>query len=130
MHLTTIWAMPYNMDKKVQVCREWEATARQVNQENVRLVLLRIGVVLGKDGGALGRWVLFHSICLFPFPFFLGPFQFVLLHYFHLIYLSICSKDDPPFHDVCRWSYWDRTPMVVSLSLPVNSVSIQTDGFD
>lgn len=49
----------------MQVCREWEATACQVNQEDVRLVLLRIGVVLGKDGGALGCWVSFHSFCLF-----------------------------------------------------------------
>jgi uncharacterized protein len=41
-----------------QVCREWEARAREVNQEDVRLVLLRIGVVLGKDGGALGWFLL------------------------------------------------------------------------
>lgn len=46
----------------VQVCREWEAAARQVNQEDVRLVLLRIGVVLGKDGGALGWRFSFHSM--------------------------------------------------------------------
>ena len=56
---------PYDMGKKVQVCREWEATACQVNQEDVRLVLLRIGVVLGKDGGALGCCVSFTSFCLF-----------------------------------------------------------------
>lgn len=43
------------------MCREWEARAREVNQEDVRLVLLRIGVVLGKDGGALG-WFLLRSI--------------------------------------------------------------------
>ncbi|XP_035814632.1 epimerase family protein SDR39U1 homolog, chloroplastic isoform X8 [Zea mays] len=40
-----------------KVCREWEATACQVNQEDVRLVLLRIGVVLGKDGGALAKMI-------------------------------------------------------------------------
>jgi len=51
----------YDVGKKVQVCREWEATACQVNQEDVRLVLLRIGVVLGKDGGALGCCVSFNS---------------------------------------------------------------------
>ena len=51
------------------MCREWEATARQVNQQDVRLVLLRIGVVLGKDGGALGRWVPFISFRL-PSLFF------------------------------------------------------------
>ena len=36
-----------------QVCREWEATALGVNK-NVRVALIRIGVVLGKEGGALG----------------------------------------------------------------------------
>lgn len=36
-----------------QVCREWEANALKVN-EDVKLALIRIGIVLGKDGGALG----------------------------------------------------------------------------
>lgn len=36
-----------------QVCREWEATALGVDK-NVRVALIRIGVVLGKEGGALG----------------------------------------------------------------------------
>lgn len=36
-----------------QVCREWELTALKVNGD-VRVALIRIGVVLGKDGGALG----------------------------------------------------------------------------
>ena len=109
---------PYDMGKKVQVCREWEATACQVNQEDVRLVLLRIGVVLGKDGGALGCWVSFHSFCLFfscPFVFFFKDHS-NLRCVIHLIHLSICSKDDPPFYDVCRWSSGDGTPMVASLS--------------
>lgn len=37
-----------------QVCREWEGTALNVTKD-VRLALIRIGVVLGKDGGALGN---------------------------------------------------------------------------
>ncbi|CAL4967826.1 unnamed protein product [Urochloa decumbens] len=48
---------PSGNDYLAEVCREWEATARQVNQDNVRLVLLRIGVVLGKDGGALAKMI-------------------------------------------------------------------------
>ncbi|RLM78855.1 hypothetical protein C2845_PM12G32010 [Panicum miliaceum] len=51
---------PSGNDYLAEVCREWEATARQVNQQDVRLVLLRIGVVLGKDGGALGRFSWIH----------------------------------------------------------------------
>lgn len=42
--------------KVLQVCREWEAKASSVNPD-VRLVLIRIGVVLGKDGGALGQLI-------------------------------------------------------------------------
>ncbi|GFY89894.1 NAD(P)-binding Rossmann-fold superfamily protein [Actinidia rufa] len=44
---------PSGNDYLAEVCREWEATALGVNK-NVRLALIRIGVVLGKDGGALG----------------------------------------------------------------------------
>lgn len=41
-----------------KVCREWEAKALEVDKD-VRLTLIRIGVVLGKDGGALGLFHLF-----------------------------------------------------------------------
>lgn len=36
------------------VCREWEAEARRAEDSGVRTVLLRTGIVLSKDGGALG----------------------------------------------------------------------------
>ncbi|KAH0897081.1 hypothetical protein HID58_046649 [Brassica napus] len=42
-------------------CREWERTALKANKD-VRVALIRIGVVLGKDGGALGV----HDDPLFP----------------------------------------------------------------
>ncbi|XP_003570744.1 epimerase family protein SDR39U1 homolog, chloroplastic [Brachypodium distachyon] len=48
---------PSGNDYLAEVCREWEGRARQVNEEDVRLVLLRIGVVLGKDGGALAKMI-------------------------------------------------------------------------
>jgi uncharacterized protein (TIGR01777 family) len=38
-----------------QVCLEWESAARLVAAYGVRLVLLRTGIVLGADGGALGK---------------------------------------------------------------------------
>lgn len=44
---------PSGNDYLAEVCREWEATALKANKD-VRLALIRIGVVLGKDGGALG----------------------------------------------------------------------------
>lgn len=44
---------------------QWEDAARSVESAGVRLVLLRIGVVLGEGGGALGKMLL-------PFKLFLG----------------------------------------------------------
>jgi NAD dependent epimerase/dehydratase family enzyme len=38
-----------------QVCREWEAAAQGLD-DSTRLVLLRSGIVLDKDGGALGMY--------------------------------------------------------------------------
>nr|KJB32607.1 hypothetical protein B456_005G248600 [Gossypium raimondii] len=43
---------PSGNDYLAEVCREWEGTALKVDKD-VRLALIRIGVVLGKDGGAL-----------------------------------------------------------------------------
>ncbi len=37
------------------VCREWEAAARQAEEFGVRVVTIRIGLVLGGQGGALAR---------------------------------------------------------------------------
>ncbi|HEX6988990.1 MAG TPA: TIGR01777 family oxidoreductase [Bacillota bacterium] len=47
------------------VCARWEAAARPVEDLGIRLVLLRIGLVLGRDGGVLPRMLL-------PFRFGLG----------------------------------------------------------
>ncbi|OAY65126.1 Epimerase family protein SDR39U, chloroplastic, partial [Ananas comosus] len=47
---------PSGNDYLSEVCREWEARASEVDN-NVRLVLIRIGIVLGKDGGALAKMI-------------------------------------------------------------------------
>ncbi|MDH5560726.1 MAG: TIGR01777 family oxidoreductase [Deltaproteobacteria bacterium] len=47
------------------VCQRWEEEAKKAENEVGRICLLRIGVVLGKGGGALSRMVL-------PYRFFLG----------------------------------------------------------
>ncbi|ESR36730.1 Epimerase family protein SDR39U1-like [Citrus sinensis] len=47
---------PSGNDYLAEVCREWEGTALKVNKD-VRLALIRIGIVLGKDGGALAKMI-------------------------------------------------------------------------
>jgi len=38
-----------------EVCQEWEAEAMKLAEHGVRVVLIRIGIVLGKEGGALEK---------------------------------------------------------------------------
>ncbi len=51
-------------DFLAEVCRAWEAEAEKVKDAGVRLVILRLGIVLG-DGGALAKMVT-------PFKLFAG----------------------------------------------------------
>jgi hypothetical protein len=44
---------PPGEDFLAQLCQGWEAAARQARGHGLRVVLLRTGVVLGRDGGAL-----------------------------------------------------------------------------
>ncbi len=48
-----------------QLCKQWEAAAEVVKQHGVRLCILRIGLVIGRDGGFVKRMLL-------PFKFGLG----------------------------------------------------------
>lgn len=56
---------PAGDDFLAQVCQAWEHAASQVTEQGVRLVIVRIGIVLGPKGGALARM-------LPPFEFFGG----------------------------------------------------------
>ncbi|MBW4613102.1 MAG: TIGR01777 family oxidoreductase [Desmonostoc vinosum HA7617-LM4] len=51
-------------DFLAQVCQAWEAEAKKVTEIGVRLVILRLGIVLG-NGGALGKMIT-------PFKLFAG----------------------------------------------------------
>lgn len=55
---------PSGSDFLAQVCQDWEAEAQKVTDSNVRLVILRFGIVLGM-GGALGKMIT-------PFKLFAG----------------------------------------------------------
>ena len=47
------------------VCRDWEAEANKAEALGLRVIRLRTGIVLGRDGGALAKMAL-------PFKFFAG----------------------------------------------------------
>jgi hypothetical protein len=55
---------PAGKDFLAQVCQAWEAEAQKVKDADVRLVILRFGIVLG-NGGALGKMIT-------PFKLFAG----------------------------------------------------------
>ncbi|MEA5515616.1 TIGR01777 family oxidoreductase [Nodularia sp. UHCC 0506] len=55
---------PSGRDFLAQVCQAWEAEAQKVKDAGVRLVILRLGIVLG-NGGALGKMIT-------PFKLFAG----------------------------------------------------------
>ncbi|MGB3755732.1 MAG: TIGR01777 family oxidoreductase [Rivularia sp. (in: cyanobacteria)] len=55
---------PSGSDFLAQVCQDWEAEAQKVTDSDVRLVILRFGIVLGM-GGALGKMIT-------PFKLFAG----------------------------------------------------------
>ena len=44
---------PAGKDKLAEICREWEAAFAAANVPKMRKIALRIGFVLGRDGGAL-----------------------------------------------------------------------------
>lgn len=56
---------PPGNDFLATVCVDWEQRALKAKEKNARVVLMRFGVVLGKNGGALSKMAL-------PFKFFLG----------------------------------------------------------
>lgn len=45
--------MPVGTDFAAQLCRDWELSAKQFEQRGSSLCVLRIGIVLGMNGGAL-----------------------------------------------------------------------------
>ncbi|HEY9819908.1 MAG TPA: TIGR01777 family oxidoreductase, partial [Candidatus Sericytochromatia bacterium] len=47
---------PSGNDFLAEVCQAWEAEAQKVKEAGVRLVILRLGIVLG-DGGALAKMI-------------------------------------------------------------------------
>jgi NAD dependent epimerase/dehydratase family enzyme len=47
-----------------KLCDEWEKTANQLKRPETRLVLIRTGIVLGPNGGALSQMMLPFKVTL------------------------------------------------------------------
>ncbi len=45
-------------DFSANVCKQWEASVNRISELGIRVVILRIGIVLAKDGGALPQLAL------------------------------------------------------------------------
>lgn len=60
MHASDVFheCAEHGHDEMARLCREWELTARSVEDYGVRLVLLRIGLVLDRSGGMLAPMML------------------------------------------------------------------------
>lgn len=56
---------PAGSDFLAEVCTKWEAAAQAASATGTRVVILRLGIVLGENGGALGKM-------LAPFSAFVG----------------------------------------------------------
>jgi uncharacterized protein (TIGR01777 family) len=46
-------AHPASSDFLGETCKQWEAAANQFSEIGIRVVIIRIGIILSKDGGAL-----------------------------------------------------------------------------
>ncbi len=56
---------PPGQDFLAEICQAWESEAQGVKESGTRLVILRLGIVLGQEGGALAKM-------LTPFQIFAG----------------------------------------------------------
>jgi uncharacterized protein (TIGR01777 family) len=79
-----------------QVCRQWEAAADAAAEHGVRVVKLRLGVVLARDGGALPRLALPVRLCLGT-PLGHGRQGLSWIHVDDLVRLILATAGDPAF---------------------------------
>lgn len=90
---------PAGTDFLAEVCTAWETAAQAVTTNGTRLVILRFGIVLGKDGGALSKM-------LAPFSAFVGgPIGsgkqwFSWIHRDDVVKLIMAALNDPQMQGV------------------------------
>ena len=86
---------PAGSDFLAQVCQCWEAAATKV-PSGVRLVTLRIGIVLGPDGGALGKMLPVFRLG-FGGPIGNGQQWMSWIHRHDLVRLIATALEDPAY---------------------------------
>jgi len=98
----------YNDDFIGQLCREWEAEAMKANDLNIRTVVFRLGVVLGKQGGVIKK--------LFPlFKAGLGAIilpsssSFPWVHISDLAYAFVFAAENENMHGVFNLAANEQT---------------------
>ena len=90
---------PAGTDFLAQVCTAWEAAAQAATVSGTRVVILRLGIVLGENGGVLGKM-------LAPFSAFVGgPIGsgkqwFSWIHRDDVVKLIIAAITDPQIQGV------------------------------
>lgn len=86
---------PPGDDFLASLAQEWEPTALKAEEFGVRVVLLRFGIVLGKNGGALRQMVPIFNLCLGS-PLGNGQQWFSWIHEEDLanIYLYLIGEKD------------------------------------
>ncbi|WP_199246475.1 TIGR01777 family oxidoreductase [[Phormidium] sp. ETS-05] len=90
---------PPGGDFLAAVCREWEAQAQKVTAGGTRLAIVRTGIVLGKEGGALAKMI--PAFQLFAGgPIGSGRQWFSWIHRDDLVSLIIRALDDAQFQGV------------------------------
>ncbi|CAA7410907.1 unnamed protein product [Spirodela intermedia] len=89
---------PSGNDYLSEVCRVWEAKALGVDKD-VRLALIRIGVVLGKEGGALAKMIPFFMMFAGG-PLGSGNQWFSWIHLDDLVNLILEALKNPSYKGV------------------------------
>ena len=90
---------PAGNDFLAEVCTKWETAAQSVTASGTRSVILRLGIVLGENGGALGKM-------LAPFGAFVGgPIGsgkqwFSWIHRDDVVTMIIAAISDPQMQGV------------------------------
>jgi uncharacterized protein len=90
---------PAGSDFLAEVCTKWETAAQTASASGTRVVILRLGIVLGQNGGALGKM-------LAPFSAFVGgPIGsgkqwFSWIHRDDVVKLIIAAITDPNMRGV------------------------------